>query len=87
MITMISTGDMPWLGATPATAEKTAQVDVVMAFGLKGVRQEIGSILTLPESLARELIGYRKVIRHIEPAAPESEPAPQAVRSRRKPKE
>lgn len=82
---MISTGDMPWLGATPATAEKTAQVEVVMAFGLKGVRQEIGSILTLPESLARELIGYRKVIRHVEPAEPETQPA--VTRARRKSKE
>lgn len=79
----IDTQDMPWLASGPAVAsEKTMRVEVVMKFRLRGVTQEIGSVLTLPEPLAREMIGYRKVIRCPAPAIAdtvaeaETDPAP-----------
>lgn len=88
----LSSADMPWLAPGPAAAVKTMRVRVVMAFLLKAERQEIGSELTLPVPLAQELIGYRKVEKIIEPAAPDAEmppnpSAPAATRGRRKPKE
>ena len=92
---MIGTSDMPWLSpdkAAAAAVPKTLQVVVAMAFLLRGVRQEIGTVLTLPEPLARELLGYRKVHRYEPPdtsdtaaAADPSTPAP--VKTRRKAKE
>lgn len=61
------------------------RIKVLRAFCIAGLRQEVGSILDVPDSLGREVLQMRKAEIAKEPA-PEVIPAPAIRRTPRKDK-
>lgn len=51
------------------------KIEVVRAFCIHGEPVEVGSVHDLPDGVAKELIGMRKAIGHVEKAEPEAKPA------------
>lgn len=54
----------------PAVAQKLVKLEVTRAFCIQGVRQEIGSVLEVPEGLAIELKAMAKAVAYVEKPAP-----------------
>ena len=74
---VLTASGSPLVAGTSASIMKTVTVKVTRAFLMKGVRQEVGTILEVDNVLAGELRSAGKAIA-AEKLAPKPEPKPEA---------